>query len=261
MAKNIIMQVLTSVGYEPMYPFNPALVLNAKVETTSTATQYNLTITGVSTPLTNAIGNQLGLISFIPNVNNGQNSKISINGDTAKPILDAAGIAITNNTLTKDHIVYVRLYNGNFYLIIDKAQVGLNNVDNTSDLDKPISRATQTALNNKLNIPQQIPRNTNLNSYNSLESCGFYYCVSAKDAQTIANIPVAQSSCLMVEKQGNGIKQTFTAFSQTGIRTWVRFLDGVGNWYQWYQQAFVLSGTAIPTNDQGENGNIYIKYE
>ena len=33
-----------------------------------------------------------------------------------------------------------------------KAQVGLSNVDNTSDLLKPISNATQTALNGKLNL-------------------------------------------------------------------------------------------------------------
>ena len=33
---------------------------------------------------------------------------------------------------------------------VDKADLNLNNVDNTSDLDKPISTATQTALNNKL---------------------------------------------------------------------------------------------------------------
>lgn len=32
---------------------------------------------------------------------------------------------------------------------LDKADVGLNNVDNTSDTDKPISNATQTALNTK----------------------------------------------------------------------------------------------------------------
>ncbi len=34
---------------------------------------------------------------------------------------------------------------------ISKANVGLGNVDNTSDADKPISTATQTALNNKAN--------------------------------------------------------------------------------------------------------------
>ena len=33
---------------------------------------------------------------------------------------------------------------------LDKTDVGLGNVDNTSDLNKPISTATQTALNNKL---------------------------------------------------------------------------------------------------------------
>lgn len=34
---------------------------------------------------------------------------------------------------------------------VDKSQVGLGNVDNTSDLNKPISTATQQALNQKLN--------------------------------------------------------------------------------------------------------------
>lgn len=34
-----------------------------------------------------------------------------------------------------------------------KAAVGLDNVDNTSDINKPISNATQTALNTKFNIP------------------------------------------------------------------------------------------------------------
>lgn len=36
----------------------------------------------------------------------------------------------------------------------NKSEVGLGNVDNTSDLNKPISTATQAALNNKANITQ-----------------------------------------------------------------------------------------------------------
>ena len=36
---------------------------------------------------------------------------------------------------------------------LDKSAVGLSNVDNTSDADKPISSATQTALNGKANSP------------------------------------------------------------------------------------------------------------
>lgn len=34
-------------------------------------------------------------------------------------------------------------------VVLDKGDIGLGNVDNTSDLDKPISTATQTALNLK----------------------------------------------------------------------------------------------------------------
>ena len=37
-------------------------------------------------------------------------------------------------------------------VVLDKSDVGLSNVDNTSDLDKPISTATQTALNSKYDI-------------------------------------------------------------------------------------------------------------
>jgi len=44
-------------------------------------------------------------------------------------------------------------YNGSFWVNsqLDKTDVGLGNVDNTSDLNKPISTATQTALNLKYN--------------------------------------------------------------------------------------------------------------
>lgn len=47
---------------------------------------------------------------------------------------------------------------------VTKAQIGLGNVDNTSDADKPISTATQTALNAKLNIASDIVDNLTTNS-------------------------------------------------------------------------------------------------
>lgn len=34
--------------------------------------------------------------------------------------------------------------------VVDKARVGLGNVDNTADVDKPVSTATQTALDTKV---------------------------------------------------------------------------------------------------------------
>lgn len=51
---------------------------------------------------------------------------------------------------------------------VTKAQVGLGNVDNTSDLDKPISTATQTALNSKANSADLATVATS-GSYNDLE--------------------------------------------------------------------------------------------
>lgn len=42
-------------------------------------------------------------------------------------------------------------------VIIEKKHIGLENVNNTSDLDKPISTATQTALNAKMNTVDLIP--------------------------------------------------------------------------------------------------------
>ena len=54
---------------------------------------------------------------------------------------------ITVNKNTMD----LHISNTNNPHSVTKAQVGLGNVDNTSDLDKPISTATQTALNGKQN--------------------------------------------------------------------------------------------------------------
>ncbi len=47
-----------------------------------------------------------------------------------------------------------------------KNYIGLNNVDNTSDINKPISNATQTALNAKLNISEAVTVGTSLGIYN-----------------------------------------------------------------------------------------------
>lgn len=61
---------------------------------------------------------------------------------------------------------------------VTKSQVGLGNVDNTSDLAKPISIATQNALNTKVTaesnkglVTQQILANTDLNT---VKTNGFY---------------------------------------------------------------------------------------
>lgn len=40
---------------------------------------------------------------------------------------------------------------------LDKTRVGLSNVDNTSDVNKPVSTAAQTALNSKASVNQARP--------------------------------------------------------------------------------------------------------
>ena len=66
------------------------------------------------------------------------------NGTTASPIVTEAHTAtLTNKTIVDP-------------LGLDRDDVGLSNVDNTSDLNKPVSTATQTALDGKAN--------TNLNN-------------------------------------------------------------------------------------------------
>ncbi len=60
---------------------------------------------------------------------------------------------------------------------VTKTQVGLGNVDNTSDLDKPISTATQTALNgkqNKINDLSEIRTNASngQSAYNTIQTYG-----------------------------------------------------------------------------------------
>lgn len=255
MAKNIIMQVLTSAGYEPMYPFTPRQILNSSFLATSTNIQYNISITGIPVPLTNSFGNDMGIIAFVPTVNNTDNITLSVNGDSALPILFADGVPVRANTLIAGRTVLVRYYNNNFYLILDKNQIGLSNVDNTSDANKPVSIAVTNALNNKLNIPTLIPQNANLNTY---QTAGLYYSNSNSAVATMTNVPTKQSFSLFVEKHA-GVKQTVTSYSTSGIQTWVRNFYN-GTWSSWYQQAIILSGTGEPNNALGADGNLYLKY-
>lgn len=254
MAKNIIMQVLTSTGYEPMYPFNPRQILNSTFLSSSTETQFNITITGIPVPITNAFGNDMGIISFTPTINNMDNLTLSINGDTPKPVLLADGTSIRANTFVNGRNALVRYYNNNFYLLLDKNQIGLNNVENIAPADMPLSVAVSEALAGKLNTPVAIPRNSNLNNY---QTAGMFYVSSNSDAATITNTPTQQSFSLFVEMHA-GIKQTLTSYSTTGIQTWVRNYYN-GSWSQWYQQAFVLSGNNDPDPTLGANGNLYLK--
>lgn len=61
-----------------------------------------------------------------------------------------SGTAVAEAVGNVDTALDTHIANKNNPHEVTKAQVGLGNVDNTSDLDKPISTATQTALDNKV---------------------------------------------------------------------------------------------------------------
>ena len=62
-----------------------------------------------------------------------------------------ATIDYPNNAVTIKDGTF-KIFNGTSWSnFLDKSSVGLGNVDNTSDLNKPVSTSTQTALNLKAN--------------------------------------------------------------------------------------------------------------
>ena len=65
-------------------------------------------------------------------------------------VMVGSGLSVTaDGTLSAN----VQSVNGKTGAVtLDKSDVGLGNVDNTSDLNKPVSTATQSALDNKLNL-------------------------------------------------------------------------------------------------------------
>lgn len=79
------------------------------------------------------------------------NKKVNIQLNTLDALTDAQKAAL-NSGVTEDKITEydVHVANKNNPHEVTKEQIGLENVDNTSDAEKPISNATQTALDNKV---------------------------------------------------------------------------------------------------------------
>jgi hypothetical protein len=76
------------------------------------------------------------------------------NSDTFYPTQKAVKTAVDakENTITAG--TTAQYFRGDkTFQTLDKTAVGLSNVDNTSDANKPVSTATQTALNTKFNTP------------------------------------------------------------------------------------------------------------
>ena len=108
--------------------------INAKLASATAATIYaplaNATLTGtVSLPATTSIGDVSATeIGYLDGVTSSVQTQLNAKAPTESPTFTGTVSGVT------------------------ASMVGLSNVDNTSDLDKPISNATQTALNAKLSL-------------------------------------------------------------------------------------------------------------
>jgi hypothetical protein len=92
----------------------------------------------------------------LTNVESTTNKKTTLtdNSDTFYPTQKAVKTAVDakENTITAG--TTAQYFRGDkTFQTLDKTAVGLSNVDNTSDANKPVSTATQTALNAKFNTP------------------------------------------------------------------------------------------------------------
>ncbi len=108
---------------------------------------------------------------------------------------------------------------------LDKTAVGLSNVDNTSDLSKPISTATQLALNNKVN--------TSLLGANS----GVATLDSSGKVPT-SQLPTSVIGAMIYQGSWNATTNTPTLVSSTGTKGFYyivsvagsTLIDGVNEW-------------------------------
>lgn len=75
--------------------------------------------------------------------------------------------------------------------VVTKAQVGLGNCDNTSDLDKPVSTATQTALDDKVTI---IPVTSGVKFYSQSSGGTSLYQGTSSPVTGITSVPMRDSS-------------------------------------------------------------------
>lgn len=253
MSKQIVMEGKTSTGFESVYPFSPSNLLYATTEGSSVNSNYDLTIANLETPF----DEKMGIILFIPTVTNVANATITLNSQTPYNIKYQNGTNVGDGVIVINTPVLIKYYNNTFYLLTSKEQIGLINVDNTSDANKEISIPQQNALDNKLNKSATIPEDSDLNTYTTE---GMYKYAST--ATGLSNIPTAASAkmfSLFVEQNGNGVVQTLNIGQTTGIQRFSRISYG-GTWGDWMQLACVIYGTTAAAPATYPDGTLYVKY-
>lgn len=146
------------------YESSTGLWKNQQIETASSSQKGLLSSTDWTT-----FNNKQDLLGFTPE--NVANKSTDLTASATKyPTVDAVntGLGLKENTITAG--TTSQYYRGDkTFQTLDKTAVGLGNCDNTSDADKPISSATQTALNAKQDT---LVSGTNIKTINSSSVLG-----------------------------------------------------------------------------------------
>ena len=127
--------------------FTPENVANKSDSyTVSSSTTYSTT-----KALVDGLATKENTLGFTPeNVANKQTDLTA--SSTKYPTVNAVNTGLSTKEPTITAGTTAQYWRGDkSWQTLDKSAVGLSNVDNTSDANKPVSNATQTALNNKLN--------------------------------------------------------------------------------------------------------------
>lgn len=118
--KKIVQKVKTASGYDTLFPQTLDQVFKAKT-VSGTSTAYTVTIDLPAAEITEPI-----LVLFTPNVNNGANATININGLGAKALyLNNASIAASQITTSDVCMVYYGVSLSNAKLVVVSSDVKL----------------------------------------------------------------------------------------------------------------------------------------
>ena len=126
---------------------------------------------------------------------------------------------VTNNYNTLDGKIDTHIADKTNPHEVTKAQVGLGNVDNTSDLNKPISTATQTALNGKQDIISDLStiRTNASNGQSAYNTIQTYGDIVTYDASNFATSVQGQKADTALQPNDNITELNNNAGYITGI--------------------------------------------
>jgi hypothetical protein len=162
---------------------------------------------------------------------NGSNLEALVNNVwVVKGVIASGGSGLPNGGTINQALTKNSATNGDAgWQTIDKAFVGLGNVDNTSDINKPISTATQNALNLKENT---LPTGTALQYYNGLKALATFPL--RYDSAYIGYTRSNDSSFLIKNSSGNNffIDSTPTlSYLRKKTGSFLKSKDSTANYY------------------------------